>query len=490
MKHPALTRVLSAALAIMCVIMLAAGAVGLGKAESQYDDDTADYEKLTGRVTLYKELDEKLKNGTTYKEDSERLDAAQKQHDKDAAEYRMELAERTATKGGLKMGEDALAQAQAMIGPASQMFQTAQAQFQAEEAKYSQILSAADQLIAGAYEVVARLAPPVEPVKPEEPAKPEEPQYIDTTGLEGEELEKAQALNQELQAGYEQQLAAYEAEYQAYQDALAAYESEYAAYLAEKEAYDAAAGEALNAGNELLRAAGLPIVSSPEQALALLNELIGMAQERINDARATLDDARRQLAEAGEQLAAAQQMIQSSYAQMWAKQSELDGQNESLASRRDSLLGEALRLAAEKNAADEKKENERRFSSTRALLKGYDGVKAKLDAGGVLPDSAEEYAAEYNEEYNRLHTVRRVMCLLEVIGGVLGFLCIPAAYEKSKSRFLLIAPACASFACAAAAETAGAVNGLGQSYAAIPVMIFAALYLLAAAPRIKSHAQA
>ena len=53
----------------------------------------------------------------------------------DAAEYRMELAERTATKGGLKMGEDALAQAQAMIGPASQMFQTAQAQFQAEEAK-------------------------------------------------------------------------------------------------------------------------------------------------------------------------------------------------------------------------------------------------------------------------------------------------------------------------------------------------------------------
>ena len=44
--------------------------------------------------------------------------------------------------------------------------------------------------------------------------------------------------------------------------------------------------------------------------------------------------------------------------------------------------------------------------------------------------------------------------------------------------------------CAAAAETAGAVNGLGQSYAAIPVMIFAALYLLAAAPRIKSRAQA
>ena len=145
---------------------------------------------------------------------------------------------------------------------------------------------------------------------------------------------------------------------------------------------------------------------------------------------------------------------------------------------------------AEKNAADEKKENERRFSSTRALLKGYDGVKAKLDAGGVLPDSAEEYAAEYHEEYNRLHTVRRVMCLLEVIGGVLGFLCIPAAYEKSKSRFLLIAPAVASFVCAAAAETAGAVNGLGQSYAAIPVMIFAALYVLAAAPRIKSHAQA
>ena len=185
-------------------------------------------------------------------------------------------------------------------------------------------------------------------------------------------------------------------------------------------------------------------MSSPEQALALLNELIGMAQDRINDARPRWTMRAASLPRRGEQLAAAQQMIQSSYAQMWAKQSELDGQNESLASRRDSLLGEALRLAAERRTPPtRRRENERRFSSTRALLKGYDGVKAKLDAGGVLPDSAEEYAAEYHEEYNRLHTVRRVMCLLEVIGGVLGFLCIPAAYEKSKSRFLLIAPAVA-----------------------------------------------
>ena len=60
MKHPALARVMAVTLAIMCVIMLITGALGFGKTENKYAGDTADYEKLTDRITTYKELTEKL----------------------------------------------------------------------------------------------------------------------------------------------------------------------------------------------------------------------------------------------------------------------------------------------------------------------------------------------------------------------------------------------------------------------------------------------
>ena len=94
MKHPALARVMAVTLAIMCVIMLITGVLGFGKAESKYAEDTADYEKLTDRITTYNELTEKLADAESYKQVSAALDEHQQQHDDDhrAAEHNVQQA--------------------------------------------------------------------------------------------------------------------------------------------------------------------------------------------------------------------------------------------------------------------------------------------------------------------------------------------------------------------------------------------------------------
>ena len=50
------------------------------------------------------------------------------------------------------------------------------------------------------------------------------------------------------------------------------------------------------------------------------------------------------------------------------------------------------------------------------------------------------------------HEGKRLVNLLAVIGAVAGVIGIPAAYEKIKSRFMLIAPAAVCLVCASAAD--------------------------------------
>ena len=108
----------------------------------------------------------------------------------------------------------------------------------------------------------------------------------------------------------------------------------------------------------------------------------------------------------------------------------------------------------------------------------YDGIKAKLTDEAELGEVAAQYADEYYAEFNREHTARIAISVLEVLGGILGLCCIPAAFEKCRSRLVLIAPAIAAFVCAAAAEIVAVALALGQCYAALPTLVFAPLYLL------------
>lgn len=464
MKHPALVRVMAVVLVIMCVIMLVVGALGIGEAGEARAADIDEYDKLIARIATYEELSEKLGESESYKVQSERLDAEREEHDKDASEFRTELAERTATQGGYKQGADALWEAKAEADSALRGYQEAQAQLNAQQAAFNASKPEIEAQI-GMLNGLAATAPQA-PKAPTECSDPgEEPVQAD-----GESDEAFQAR----QAAYITALENYNK-----------YQTDYQNYLAEQTAYNAAAPGYLVQAGAVFAMLGMPCPTTPEEAAGALLQLAQSYSSQLEAGKAALDAASAQMTAAGTKLMEAQAKVQGGLETIWYKLGELEDEQADIESDRDDLLAEAERLDRAMEALEQLKKDEQKFSSTRAHLKNYDGVAEKLDAGMALDAAAKEYADEFYNEYNRLYKGRIIICIAEILGGLVGLICLPAAFEKSKSRFILIAPAVLSFICAAAAEALGLYLGLGQSYEVMPVMIFAAVYLACALPQNK-----
>lgn len=486
MKHPALARVMAVTLAIMCVIMLITGALGFGKTENKYAEDTADYEKLTDRITTYNELTEKLADAESYKQVSAALDEHQQQHDDDAAQFRTDLAERTAKQGGYKQGAEMLWEARAQAKDGIAQYEQAKAQFNAAEAEYNAKAAEGKALIdmcSSTASTCTNLAAILAMPKPENPG--EAPTFVDTdpsTTWTDEEKENDPT-------GYEEA-------YNNYAAAKAAYEAQMAEYLPKAEAYntylaaETAAPQALAGANMILSKAGAQEMPDLTTAAAALGQVAQTASAGLAEGKTQIEAARAKITAAGAAVEGAIEKIDGNLAQLWYDMGKLDDEEPELEQKRAALLDEAVELAEEKAVAEERKEDEQKLGATRRTLRSYDGIKAKLTDDAELGEVAAQYADEYYAEFNREHTARIAISVLEVLGGILGLCCIPAAFEKCRSRLVLIAPAVAAFVCAAAAEIVAVALALGQCYAALPTLVFAPLYLLAAIPVNKPPVQA
>lgn len=466
MKHPALTRVMAVVLIIACAAMLISGAFGLGEAQSEYKADMEEYDKLNERIATFKELSAKLDGEDSYKETKEKLDERQEQHDKDASDYRTDLAERTATQGGYKQGADALWEAKAELSTAELQYKLALEQFQAAEAEYNSKMAQLDTTLGGISAAIAGLNTPIPTVR-ENPGEP------------GERPERAEGQTEE---DYNRQLAEYEkkvSDYNAYQDELN--KKGQAEYVVD---------QSLIAANMILGQMNVPIVDNAAAAVAALGGVSQQLTAAKAAAQQQFEAGKKQIEEAGAKLDGAKSTIQGNLEVIWYMMGEMDDEEPELAENKQKLLDEAEQLEADKKAADEKKEDERKLSSTRAALKNYDGVAALLTENDDLAACAESYSDSFFAELNQNRTLRLIIAALEVVGGALGFLCLAPAYEKSKSRFMLLAPAVASLLLAAAALCMALYFGFGMNYAALPVLIFAPVYILAAAPKNKLPAEA
>ena len=489
MKHPALARVMAVTLAIMCVIMLITGVLGFGKAESKYAEDTADYEKLTDRITTYNELTEKLADAESYKQVSAALDEHQQQHDDDAAQFRTDLAERTAKQGGYKQGAEMLWEARAQAKDGMVQYERAKAQFNAAEAEYNAkaaegkaMIDMCNNMAATCTAAKAGLdAADAMPV-PDAPSG-ERPKLLpnpDETWSEEEknDSEKLEAARK----AYNDSVAAqaeFDAAQKAHDDAIAA-----------KEAAKAGADQALAGANAILAGAGAQAMPDLTSAAAALGQVSQTVSAGLAEGKTQIEAARAKITAAGAAVEGAIEKIDGNLAQLWYDMGKLDDEKPELEQKRAALLDEAVELAEEKAAAEERKEDEQKLGATRRTLRSYDGIKAKLTDGAELGEAAAQYADEYYAGSNREHTARIAISVLEVLGGILGLCCIPAAFEKCRSRLVLIAPAVAAFVCAAAAEIVAVALVLGQCYAALPTLVFAPLYLLAAAPKNKPPVRA
>ena len=115
MKHPALTRVFAAVLAILGVLSLANGVVGFRKNRTEHVERQAYEEKFTGRIGNYEKLHAEFENAADYEQMRDALNKVLEEHEKAAAQHKTDTAIYSATKGGLRMGEQMIENARAQM---------------------------------------------------------------------------------------------------------------------------------------------------------------------------------------------------------------------------------------------------------------------------------------------------------------------------------------------------------------------------------------
>lgn len=214
-------------------------------------------------------------------------------------------------------------------------------------------------------------------------------------------------------------------------------------------------------------------------ALSSLDSRIAAAETAIEQGKAQLDYAEKMVKKGEGEL-------QAQLALLWYNMGELDKDGERLEEEKGKLDKDAAKLSKQLLDADEIKELENKRTSMKILLTKPASVKAAVDAGGDIAESAETYLTAYRSETQRLYTGRMIMCTLAVFSALAGFAGMPAAFEKTKKRFWLIAPVVLCLMCACAADGISMYLGLGQMYTVIAAAIFAAVQLAAALPKAKT----
>ena len=154
MKHQALSRVISAVLAVMCLVTLISGVAGFVSAGKDFSQDRSDYKTLRDRIAEAESLDAQLNCGKDeYDKTAAELKAEKGQYDDDASRHREELTEYTATNAGLQMGSGSIGSAASTLEEGWKQYNAAREQFDAMEAEfnvgYNKYLAAKAQIESG-----------------------------------------------------------------------------------------------------------------------------------------------------------------------------------------------------------------------------------------------------------------------------------------------------------------------------------------------------
>ena len=377
MKHPALARVFSIVLAILCLFLLANGALGFGKADTALEDSLKQYQRLEEKTDTYEALSAQMKNSVSYEAALAELEAMQEQHDDDAAQHRTDLATHTATMGGYELGVNmirdgkgqlAAAKAELEEGKAEleekeQQFNQLKAAFEAvkprleqaiasssgSDAEYDMALAIIDRMIA---EIDATLgSEPQEPAAPEEPVAPEEPAPLAEDADEQARAAYDQAMldyaakteeyNKAMEE-YNASMSDYAQKLQDYQSAHAAWQQKVQTTMSSTEAGAAEAESRIQAGNAQ-RAAVL--AQLPDDLLGGLGgsdvSMPDLSEMTLEERRAILVQIRQYLVESGSLEVALQGVLN-------AMESQLSQAEAALASaKRQVILGEKALQRAE-----------------------------------------------------------------------------------------------------------------------------------------------
>ncbi len=136
LKHPALTRIFSIVLAVLCLTMLLAGLGSGASAIKGRSKSVGDYQRLHDRVEEYRVICDALEGKQSYQEANDALQKLLSEHEEKASQHRVDLAVFTATRGGLQAGEEALAQAESAFLEGKAQYEQGLAEFEKQEAAF------------------------------------------------------------------------------------------------------------------------------------------------------------------------------------------------------------------------------------------------------------------------------------------------------------------------------------------------------------------
>lgn len=547
MKHPALARVFSIVLAIMSLIMLLNGAVGLGKADVALKESLEQYQRIEEKTDTYEALSLQLKNSVSYEEALAELEALQEQHDDDAAQHRTDLATHTATMGGYELGAkmimegkeqlDAakaeLAEGKALLAEKEQQFNQLSAAFNTvepllvaainamsgSEEEFNAAIALIDALIAQIDALLAnRPQLPELPEAPTLPIAPPEDADEETKAA----YEQAMAVYQQLLDAFEKAMEEYESAQAEYETALTAWEQEYQAVQSSVLAGTGEVDSRIQAGSALMSAAlsqlpadvldglGGSDISMPDFSNMSLEEIrAALVQLRAylvaeGNVKTALEKAlaslRSQLAEGQQAIAQArvqvllgekalkkaEQELQHQLELIWYNMGQLEDESAELEADKLRLDQESEDLDRRLVSVDEKKEMERKHRSARIVLMQEEAIASAVNAGGDLTESARAYVQNGRDAAQRHHSFLYAINILALIGGVMGLLSIPGSFEKVRRRLLLILPTVLCLACALAADGLNMYLGLGQMYTALAAALAAVLHLATVLPKNKT----
>ena len=115
MKHPALARVFAIVLAILGMLLLITGVRGFTKTKDERGERLTYEKKYAGRIENFAELREERLDSADYNETMTALRHFVDEHEKSASKHKTDTALFSATKGGLKMGEDLIVSIRAQM---------------------------------------------------------------------------------------------------------------------------------------------------------------------------------------------------------------------------------------------------------------------------------------------------------------------------------------------------------------------------------------
>ncbi|MBQ5536017.1 MAG: hypothetical protein IIU01_04625 [Oscillospiraceae bacterium] len=158
-----------------------------------------------------------------------------------------------------------------------------------------------------------------------------------------------------------------------------------------------------------------------------------------------------------------------------------------LAHEKERLAVEARQLKELEEAVEARRTLEKAERSLRLTLRKRDEVAARHDDGAQLQSAALLSAQALADSAEGVWKGRSLACLLMIAGALFGFAGLPAAFERTHSRFWLLAPVLLCLLCALGAEGLCLHLGRGSSYSALGAAAFALGQLTVSLPKEKKR---